>query len=54
MARCVVSAEKIAFDELGTEASRKLDVRQLPVIVARDSEGNISYELGREKYSVKG
>lgn len=51
MARCVVSAEVIAFDELGTEAIRKLQVDQLPVIVAIDSEGNDSYELGREKYS---
>ena len=51
MARCVVSAEVIAFDELGTEAIRKLQVDQLPVIVAIDSEGNDSYELGRSKYS---
>jgi fumarate hydratase subunit beta len=53
MARCVVSAEVIAFDELGTEAIRKLQVDQLPVIVAIDSEGNDSYELGRSKYSQK-
>ncbi len=52
MARCVVSSEIIAFDELGTEAIRKLEVNQLPVIVAIDSEGNNGYELGREKYSV--
>ena len=51
MARCVESAEVIAFDELGTEAIRKLQVDQLPVIVAIDSEGNDSYELGRSKYS---
>lgn len=52
MARCVVSSEVIAFDELGTEAIRKLEVKQLPVIVAIDSEGNNGYELGRERYSV--
>ena len=52
MARCVESAEVIAFDDLGTEAIRKLQVNQLPVIVVIDSEGNNSYELGREKYSV--
>ncbi len=51
MARCVVSAEVIAFDELGTEAIRKLQVNELPVIVAIDSKGNDSYELGRAKYS---
>ena len=52
MARCVVSAEVIAFNELGTEAIRKLEVDQLPVIVAIDSEGSNSYELGRDKYSI--
>ena len=52
MARCVESAEVIAFDELGTEAIRKLKVNELPVIVVIDSEGNNSYELGREKYAV--
>ena len=52
MARCVESAEVIAFEELGTEAIRKLEVNELPVIVVIDSEGNNSYELGREKYAV--
>ena len=52
MARCVLSAQVIAFDELGTEAIRKLQLKELPVIVAIDSEGNNSYELGRQKYSV--
>lgn len=51
MARCVVSSEVIAFGELGTEAIRKLQVDQLPVIVAIDSEGNDSYKLGRNQYS---
>ncbi len=53
MARCVESAEVIAFNELGTEAIRKLQVNQLPVIVAIDANGNNSYEMGREKYAVK-
>jgi fumarate hydratase subunit beta len=52
MARCVESAEVIAFDELGTEAIRKLQVNELPVIVVIDSQGNNSYELGREKYAI--
>lgn len=52
MARCVESAEIIAFEDLGTEAIRKLHVKELPAIVVIDSEGNNSYELGRKKYSV--
>lgn len=53
MARCVESAEVIAFEELGTEAIRKLIVNQLPVIVAIDADGNNSYQMEREKYAVK-
>ncbi len=48
MAKCVLSAEIIAFDELGTEAIRKLEVKELPVVVAVDSEGNDIYKMARE------
>ena len=48
MAKCVISAEIIAFEELGTEAIRKLEVKELPVIVAIDSEGNDMYKIARE------
>ncbi len=40
MSRCVKSVEVIAFEELGTEALRKLYVEDFPVIVATDSNGN--------------
>ncbi len=45
MAKCVKSAEVIAFEELGTEAIRKLEVENLPLIVAVDSKGNDFYKL---------
>lgn len=51
MGKCVESAEVIAYDELGTEAVRKLVVKDLPVIVAIDSYGNNMYEEGRKKYA---
>ena len=44
MAKCVESAEVIAFDELGTEAVRRLVVKDMPVIVAIDSTGNDIYK----------
>lgn len=44
MAKCVVSAQVIAFEELGTEAVRELIVKDMPVIVAIDSEGNDIYK----------
>lgn len=47
MARCVKSAEVIAFEELGPEAIRLLEVEELPVIVAIDCYGNDIYETGR-------
>lgn len=53
MARCVKSAEVIAFDELGTEAIRKLQVEELPVVVAVDCLGNDVYEMARENYGSK-
>jgi len=43
MSKCVKSSEVIAFEDLGTEAIRKLYVENLPVIVVIDSEGNNVY-----------
>lgn len=43
MAKCVESAQVIAFEELGPEAIRKLVVKDMPVIVAIDSKGNDVY-----------
>ncbi|MGP1466943.1 MAG: Fe-S-containing hydro-lyase [Porphyromonadaceae bacterium] len=50
MAKCVKHAEVIAFDELGTEAIRRLTVEELPVIVAIDCEGNDMYKMGVSRY----
>lgn len=49
MAKCVVSAEVIAFDDLGTEAIRKLEVKDLPVVVAVDCYGNNMYKMALEQ-----
>jgi fumarate hydratase subunit beta len=43
MSRCVKEAEVVAFDDLGTEAVRRLTVEHLPLIVAMDSRGNSIY-----------
>jgi len=50
MARCIKSAEVIAYEELGAEAVRRLEVEDLPVIVAIDSQGRNYYEIGQERY----
>jgi len=47
---CVMSSEIIAYEDLGAEAIRKLEVRDMPLIVIIDSYGNNLYEQGREAY----
>jgi len=46
MAKRVKSAKLIAFEELGTEAVRELEVDNLPLVVAIDSRGRNIYEEG--------
>lgn len=44
LSKSIVESEVIAYDDLGTEAIRKLKVENFPVIVVIDSEGNNLYE----------
>ena len=48
--KCIKSCEIIAFDDLGPEAIRKLEVVDLPLTVIIDSHGNDLYEIGRKAY----
>lgn len=50
LSKCIKKAEVIAYDDLGTEAIRKLEVENLPVIVVIDSNGNNLYETAIEDY----
>jgi fumarate hydratase subunit beta len=50
LSKCIKEAEVIAYDDLGTEAIRKMKVENLPVIVVIDSEGNNMYETAVEEY----
>lgn len=43
LAKCIVSEELIAYEELGTEALRKIEVNDLPVFVALDVNGTCLY-----------
>jgi fumarate hydratase subunit beta len=51
---CVKNAEVIAYPELGPEAVRRLEVCELPCIVAIDSLGHSLYVEGRNKYAKSG
>lgn len=53
MDRCVKSVRMVAFEELGTEAIRALEVRDLPLIVAIDTEGNDIYSTGPQAYKTE-
>jgi len=50
LAKRVKKAEFVAYDDLGPEAIRRLDVEDLPVIVVNDVEGNDLYVEGAKKY----
>ena len=48
--KCIKESEVIAYDDLGTEAIRKMRVENFPVIVVIDSEGNNLYETAVEEF----
>ncbi|MBR5390553.1 MAG: Fe-S-containing hydro-lyase [Clostridia bacterium] len=50
LSKCVKKAEVIAYEDLGAEAIRRLEVEDFPVVVVIDSEGNNLYETGRQAY----
>ena len=50
LSKCITSAEVVAYDDLGTEAIRKLTVENFPAIVVIDSEGNKLYETAIKEY----
>lgn len=50
LSKSILSSEVIAYDDLGTEAIRKLEVKDFPAIVVIDSEGGNLYETAIGKY----
>jgi fumarate hydratase subunit beta len=54
LSKAIKSAEVIAYDDLGTEAIRKLEVENLPAIVVIDTKGNYLYEeIARQYRSIE-
>ena len=53
LSKCIVQSETIAYDELGAEAIRKLEVKDFPVVVVVDSKGNNLYETAVAEYNKK-
>jgi len=50
ISKVIKEAEVVAYEELGTEAIRKMEVENFPAIVVNDIHGNDLYRQGREKY----
>lgn len=52
MSQSIISAEVIAYPELGPEAIRRLEVKNFPVVVATDCYGGDLYEEGVKRYAL--
>lgn len=50
LSQCIKKSEVIAYEDLGTEAIRRLEVENLPVITVIDCEGNNLYETAADQY----
>lgn len=53
LSKCIKKAEVVAYDDLGTEAIRRLEVEELPVVVVIDKDGNNLYETAVKEYQEK-
>lgn len=53
LSKRILASEVVAYDDLGTEAIRKLTVEDLPVIVVIDSLGNNLYETAASQWRVE-
>jgi len=54
LAQRIASAKVVAYEDLGPEAIRELEVKEFPVVVINDTYGGDLYVEGRKKYERKG
>ena len=50
LSKSILKSEVVAYDDLGTEAIRKLEVKDFPVIVVVDKDGNNLYETAVKEF----
>jgi len=50
ISKSITKSEIIAYEDLGAEAIRKMEIKDMPLIVIIDTEGNNLYKLGQEQY----
>ena len=51
LSKCILSSEIVAYEDLGPEAVRRLEIENFPVIVVMDAEGNNLYETAIKQYA---
>lgn len=52
LSKSIIASEVIAYEDLGTEAIRRLEVKNFPVIVVMDCEGNNLYETASKEFCI--
>lgn len=50
LSKCIVKSETVCYEDLGAEAILKLEIKDFPVIVVIDREGNNLYETAIKQY----
>ena len=50
LSKCVLSSEIVAYEDLGTEAVRRLTIQDFPVVVVMDTLGNDLYETAVKEF----
>lgn len=52
ISKSIINCEIIAYEDLGPEAIRKLEVKEMPLIVVNDTAGNDLYKQGQKKFRI--
>lgn len=52
LSKCVLSSEIVAYEDLGTEAVRRLTIQDFPVVVVMDTLGNNLYETAVKEFCI--
>ena len=50
ISKSITKSEIIAYEDLGAEAIRKMEIKDMPLIVIIDTEGNNLYKQGQDQY----
>ena len=52
LSKCITKSEIVCYEDLGAEAIRKIEIRDFPVIVVIDSQGNNLYETAIKEFAA--